>query len=271
MCNLEEENNINVLFFGDIVGKPGRDFFIEKLSYLKETYKADFIFANGENCASGYGITPKIAKNLIISGLDGITLGDHVWDQKILIEEIDNIDNICRPANLPNECPGKDFIIVNKNNFKVAIFTVLGRSFMKIKAECPFKTSDLLIKKLKPEVNSIIVEIHAEATAEKIALGRYLEGKVSLVVGTHTHIPTADGQLLKMGTGYITDVGMCGSYDSSLGMDLQNVIKVFLDGIPRRFIIATNDVRLYGCYVTIDRKTGLAISFKNILLYKDNN
>lgn len=259
-----KNNNVNIVFLGDIVGSPGRNLLIEKIPFIKTQYKTDFIIINGENAAGGKGISYKIANNLLSLGIDAITLGDHVWDQKDMNLNINKITKLCRPANLPEECPGASYVMLHIDNFVIAVFTLLGRTFMKIKSECPFKKADLLINKLKNKVDAFIVEIHAEATSEKVALGRYLEGRVAMVVGTHTHIPTADAILLKGQTGYITDLGMCGPYDSILGVKKDIIINCFLDGMPRRFEIAENNVRLYGCFASIQRSNGLCSEFKSI-------
>lgn len=255
-----------ILFIGDIVGRPGREFVISKLREIRENQGIDLVIANGENTAGLTGITGAIANDLIGAGVDAITLGDHVWDQKGFAEEIKKLERVCRPANLPQVCPGRDHVIVQVGDYRVAVFTVLGRTFMKIKADCPFRTSDSMIEKIGKNADAIIVEIHAEATSEKVALGRYLDGRVALVVGTHTHIPTADASILPKGTAYITDVGMTGPYDSVLGTDVQTIIDLFLDGMPRHFTVAKNDVRLCGCIVDIDEKTNLAKSFEPVCI-----
>lgn len=255
-----------VLFIGDIVGRPGRQFIINQLRSIREEHGIDLVIANGENSAGLAGITGAIANELIAASVDGITLGDHVWDQKGFAEEIKKLEHICRPANLPSVCPGRDFIIVNKGDYRVAAFTVLGRTFMKIKADCPFRTADAMIEKIGKQADAIVVEIHAEATSEKVALGRYLDGRVALVVGTHTHIPTADATILPKGTAYITDVGMTGPYDSVLGTETQTIIDLFLDGMPRHFTVAKDDVRLCGCVVEIDENTHLAKKFESVCI-----
>lgn len=252
-----------ILFIGDVVGRPGRTFLAEKLPELRERYQADFLIANGENAAAGAGITGKIARTLLQAGLDGITLGDHVWDQKILVPEIDQIDGLCRPANLPMSCPGKEFLILEKNGFRLGVFTVLGRTFMS-PCNCPFLEADRVLARLSGQVDAVIVEIHAEATSEKLAFGRYLDGRVAAVIGTHTHVPTADSVVLPKGTAYITDVGMTGPYESILGREIEPVLGRFLDGMPRRFEVANEDVRISGAALTIDEKTGLAGSIELI-------
>lgn len=258
-----------LLFIGDIVGRPGRTFVARTVQPLREQLGLDFIVANAENAAGGSGITAAIATTLHNAGVDGITLGDHVWDQRGFDLDIDKLPFLCRPANLPEALPGKKYLILENNDFKVGIFTVLGTTFMKKKVACPFRTADALIEELKPQVDAIMVEIHAEATSEKISLGWYLDGRVALVVGTHTHVTTADDCILPKGTAYLTDVGMAGPHDSVLGVQKEIIIETQLYGIPKRFDIATEDVRMCTCLVDIDAETGLASSFDRFCS-KDN-
>lgn len=243
---------LKLLFIGDIVGRPGREIIQERLSRIRSDLALDFVIANAENAAAGAGITGSIAKSLLDSGVDAITLGDHVWDQRGWESEITEIDRVCRPANLPKRCPGWDHLIIEARGFRVAVFTVLGRSFMGLKADCPFVTADRMIEQLKAQADAIIVEIHAEATSEKQALGWYLDGRVTAVLGTHTHVPTADATVLPKGTAFICDVGMTGPYASVLGREIQPVIARFIDGMPRRSEVATEDVRLSGALIEID-------------------
>lgn len=253
-----------ILFIGDIVGRPGRTIIHEKLSALREAYGATFVVANGENAAGGSGLTQKLANELFSYGIDAITLGDHVWDQRGFDIEINSLEFVCRPANLPDNNPGKRFIILEKNGFRLGIFTVLGRNFMPLKANCPFVTSGALIEELKTQTDALLVEVHAETTSEKVALGWFLDGKVSLVVGTHTHIPTADACILPKGTAYMTDTGMTGPYDSVLGRKTEAIIHRFTTGMPTRFPVAENDVRLCGCLVTLSDTLPLAHSIEPI-------
>jgi metallophosphoesterase (TIGR00282 family) len=243
---------LKLLFIGDVVGRPGRDIIQERLVRIRSEHSIDFVIANAENAAAGAGITGSIAKSLLESGVDAITLGDHVWDQRGWESEITQIDRVCRPANLPSKCPGWDHVIVETRGFRVAVFTVLGRSFMNTKADCPFLTADRLIEQLKAQADAIIVEIHAEATSEKQALGWYLDGRVTAVVGTHTHVPTADARVLPRGTAFMCDLGMTGPYASVLGRAIDPIVQRFIDGMPRRFDVATDDVRLSGALIEID-------------------
>lgn len=249
---------LKLLFIGDIVGRPGRDIVAESLPRLRREHGIDFVIANAENAAAGAGITGTIAKSILGDGVDAITLGDHVWDQRGWETEIGEIDHVCRPANLPAACPGLDYCIIEARGFRVAVFTVLGRTFMGMKAECPFLAADRMIEKLKARADAIIVEIHAEATSEKQALGWHLDGRVTAVLGTHTHVPTADATVLPQGTAFMCDVGMTGPYASVLGREVKPVIARFLDGMPRRFEVAEGDVRLSGALIEIGASSARA-------------
>jgi len=242
---------LKLLFIGDIVGRPGREFINERLRKIRLDHSVDFVIANAENVAAGAGITGMLAKSLLENGIDAITLGDHVWDQRGWETEISQIERVCRPANLPASCPGWDHLIIEARGFRVAVFTVLGRHFMGMKAECPFLCADRMIEQLKAQADAIIVEIHAEATSEKQALGWYLDGRVTAVLGTHTHVPTADATVLPKGTAFMCDLGMTGAYASVLGREVAPVVAKFLDGMPRRFEVATGDVRLSGALIAI--------------------
>ena len=242
---------LKLLFVGDIVGRPGRDLVAERLGKLRLQHSIDFVIANAENVAAGAGITGSLAKSLLESGIDAITLGDHVWDQRGWESEISQIERVCRPANLPAACPGWDHLIIEARGFRIAVFTVLGRQYMNLKAECPFLCADRMIDQLKAQADAIIVEIHAEATSEKQAMGWYLDGRVTAVLGTHTHVPTADACILPKGTAFMCDLGMTGSYASVLGREIAPVVAKFVDGMPRRFDVATGDVRLSGALIEI--------------------
>jgi metallophosphoesterase (TIGR00282 family) len=242
---------IKLLFIGDIVGRPGRDIVNEKLATIRREHAIDLVIANGENAAAGAGINGTIAKSLLSAGVDAITLGDHVWDQRGWETEITEIEHVCRPANLPASNPGWDHLLIESRGFKVAVFTVLGRTYMNLKTDCPFLAADRMIERLKGQADAIIVEMHAEATSEKQALGWHLDGRVTAVLGTHTHVPTADAQILPKGTAFICDVGMTGPYRSVLGREIEPVVGRFIDGMPRRFEVATEDVRLSGALIEI--------------------
>lgn len=242
---------LKLLFVGDIVGKPGRDIIIERMPKLRLEAGIDFVIANGENAAAGSGITSLIARSLLEAGVDAITLGDHVWDQRGWEQEITQIERVCRPANLPVSNPGWDHLIIESRGFRVAVFTVLGRHFMGLKADCPFLCADRMIEKLRAQADAIIVEIHAEATSEKQALGWYLDGRVTAVLGTHTHVATADARILPKGTAFMCDVGMTGPFQSVIGREIEPVVNKFVDGLPRRFEIASEDVRISAALIEI--------------------
>lgn len=246
---------LKLLFIGDIVGRPGRDMVMERVPRLRQELALDFVIANAENVAAGAGITGKLAKSILESGVDAITLGDHVWDQRGWETEIAVMDRVCRPANLPKSNPGWDHVIIEKRGFRVAMFTVLGRTFMGLKADCPFLCADRMIEQLRSQADAIVVEIHAEATSEKIALGWHLDGRVTAVLGTHTHVPTADACVLPKGTAFMCDVGMTGPYASVLGREVAPVIAKFIEGMPHRFEVAEGDVRLSGALVEISAST----------------
>jgi hypothetical protein len=246
---------LKLLFIGDIVGRPGRDLVMERVPRLRQELALDFVIANAENVAAGAGITGKLAKSILESGVDAITLGDHVWDQRGWETEITTMDQVCRPANLPKSNPGWDHVIIEKRGFRVAMFTVLGRTFMGLKADCPFLCADRMIEQLRSQADAIIVEIHAEATSEKIALGWHLDGRVTAVLGTHTHVPTADACVLPKGTAFMCDVGMTGPYASVLGREVAPVVAKFIEGMPHRFDVAEGDVRLSGAVVEISAST----------------
>lgn len=257
-----------ILFIGDVVGRPGRNFVVERLAGLRDELGADIVIANGENSAGGAGITKKIAEELLAAGIDAITLGDHVWDQKNFENEIDELEQVCRPANLPDNNPGRTHLVVEKDGFRLGIFTVLGRNYLALKSSCPFQTADAKLAELKNACDAVFVEAHMEATSEKIALGWHLDGRTCAVIGTHTHVPTADGRVLPGSTAYQSDAGMCGPYNSVLGRDKNEVISTFLDGMKRRFPVAADDVRLSGCLIDVDPETGQAVDFMRIEVAK---
>lgn len=257
-----------ILFLGDIVGRPGRNFVMERVAGLREESEADIVIANAENAAGGAGVTRKIADQLLDSGIDALTLGDHVWDQKNFEKEITGLERVCRPANLPENNPGRQHLIVEKDGFRLGIFTVLGRNYLALKASCPFEASDAKLLELREQCDAVFVEAHMEATSEKIALGWHLEGRACAVIGTHTHVATADGRVLPGGTAYLSDAGMCGPHDSVLGRNKQEVIATFLDGMKRRFPVAKDDVLINGCLIELEAGNGRACDFKRISVGK---
>ena len=249
---------LKLLFIGDIVGRPGREIVAERVPKLRTELGLDFVVANAENAAAGAGITGALATSILGSGVDALTLGDHVWDQRGWENEIGEMERVCRPANLPASNPGWDHLIIEARGFRIALFTVLGRQFMGMKAECPFLCADRMVERLRGQADAIIVEVHAEATSEKQALGWHLDGRVTAVLGTHTHVPTADAAVLPRGTAFICDVGMTGPYASVLGREVEPVIARFLDGMPRRCGVAEGDVRLSGALIEIGASSAQA-------------
>lgn len=243
---------IRLLFVGDIVGRPGREIVAERLARLRQKFDVDFVIANAENAAAGAGLTAALARPLLQAGIDGITLGDHLWDQKGFEAEIRQLERVCRPANLPVACPGRDHLVLEKKGFRLAVFTVLGRQYLNLKSECPFLASDRMLAQLSGRADAAFVEIHAEATSEKQALGWHLDGRALAVIGTHTHVPTADACVLPKGTAFLCDAGMTGPYESVLGREIEPIVSRFIDGMPRRVPVAERDVRLSGVLVEYD-------------------
>lgn len=246
-----------VFFIGDIVGRPGRSVVRSVLPAFREREHIDIVVANAENAAGGSGLTGRLARELRDCGVDAITLGDHVWDQKSFAAEIPSLEWVCRPANLYPENPGRSHLVVEKEGFRLGVFTVLGRNFLPPK-DCPFQVAGKKLESLAEECDAILMEVHAEATSEKVALGWFADGRAALVVGTHTHIPTADSGLLEKGTAYCTDAGMTGPYRSVIGREAEPIIERFIDGMPRRFEVAQKDIRLSGVIVEIDKNSGQA-------------
>jgi len=255
-----------IFFVGDVVGRPGREVLCAQAEALRAARGLHFIVANGENAAAGAGITPTIVGQLREAGVDAITLGDHVWDQRGFDEAIEGLEGVCRPANLPPSSPGRPWLLVERGGVRLGVFTVLGRHFMPPR-DCPFLAADRVIGELAAAgADVILAEIHAEATSEKIAFGRYLDGRVAAVVGTHTHVPTADATVWPGGTAYITDVGMTGPYDSVLGREVAPVLGKFLDGRPRKFDVASGDVRLSGAQVDWDESARRAAGIQLVVV-----
>jgi len=254
---------MRILFIGDIFGRPGRTIVRERLAGLVKEQQADLIIANGENSAAGFGITPQLAEELFDFGIDVITTGNHVWDKREIVEYFESANGnphsparrVLRPANYPAGMPGAGYYEGRKGDVPYAVINLQGRVFMASNDD-PFRKADEILKKIEAKV--IFVDVHAEATSEKISMGWYLDGRVTAVVGTHTHIPTADERVLPNGTAYITDVGMTGPYDSVIGVKKELVVGKFLNNMPVRFEAATGDVRLCGVLVDCDERTGKA-------------
>ncbi len=257
---------IKTLAIGDIVGSPGRKAMDRHLSAYIERESIDFVVANAENAAGGSGLTPKIVEELISYGVDVVTSGDHMWRKREMVHGINGLNRVIRPENFPTESPGKGHTVVEaKNGLPVAVLSLLGRVFMP-PADCPFKAADAVLAKLQTHTKVILVDMHCEATSEKVAMGWHLDGRASLVFGTHTHIQTADERVLPNGTGYITDVGMTGPYDSVIGRDKDKVLKKMITNLPERFDVATDDVRICGAMTTVDVETGKALHIQRVVI-----
>ena len=255
---------MRILFIGDIIGNPGRQAVKELLPGLKKEFDLAFTIANAENAAGGSGITAPVAQELFDFGIDVLTSGDHIWKKKEIFEVITQEERILRPVNFPLGAPGRGRGIFNtKANIKVGVINVQGRVFMEA-LECPFRTSREAQEILSKETKSIIVDIHAEATSEKVAMGWYLDGKASAVLGTHTHIQTADERILPGGCAFITDVGMTGPFDSVIGRRIEDVLERFITCVPTRFEVAKENIQLQGVVLDIDEQTGKARSIVRI-------
>ena len=246
---------MKILAVGDIVGENGLRKLKEILPNLKQQEKIDFIIVNGENVAGGMGITEKLFNQIIQAGADVVTLGNHTWSKKDIFNFIDN-EKLIRPANYPKGVVGKGYNIYKCKNKKIAVMNLLGRTNMGILTENPFLEADNIINKVRNEVDYIILDFHAEATAEKIAMREYLEGRVNIIFGTHTHVQTADEEITKSGMGYISDLGMTGPKDSVIGMDKRASIKRFVTTLPEKYRIAEGESKFNGCIFEIDDETG---------------
>ncbi|CAN5367239.1 TIGR00282 family metallophosphoesterase [soil metagenome] len=262
---------IRVLALGDVVGRPGRQIICNKLPALVKQRGVDLVVCNAENVAGGSGITQNLFNKLRSYGVDVMTLGDHIYKRIDIVPTLTNSDRVVRPANLSSQAAGKPFTVVTTNGgVQVCVFALLGRIFMsQLPADDPFAAADRVLKQMPAGVKVIVADIHAEATSEKVAMGHYLDGRVSFMFGTHTHIPTADAKILPGGSAYITDLGMCGPYDSVLGRRKDRVVKFMTTNMPHSFDVATNDVRLCGALAEIDEATGRAISVERIEVIGD--
>lgn len=257
--------HVKVLFIGDVVGTPGRNALKYALPELVRSRAVDCVIVNTENAASGSGLTPTLYKKFVDYGVHLMTLGDHVYRRTEIIPTLETSECIVRPANLPASAPGREFAVhQTAAGPKVAVVSLLGRLFLKMHANCPFAAAERVLALIPKEVRVVIVDIHAEATSEKIALGWHLDGRVSAVVGTHTHIPTADERILPKGAAYITDVGMTGPYDSVLGRLKERVISAMMTSVPTPFDVASDDVRVCGALITVESTTGRALSMERV-------
>jgi metallophosphoesterase (TIGR00282 family) len=263
---------VKLLFIGDIVGQPGRRAVKELVPELRQRHALDFVIANGENAAGGSGITPKIAEEIFSAGVDVITTGDHLWDQREVMELLEKEKRFLRPLNYPAGTPGQGSAVFQtrssepgtRNGIPIAVLNVQGRTFMQPPLENPFIAALDEVKKLRETAKIIFVDFHAEASSEKIAFGRMLDGQVSAVVGTHTHVQTADEQIFPGGTAYLTDAGFTGPHESVLGREITPVLQRFLTSTPQRFEVAKDRVMLHGALIEIDEASGKATAIRRI-------
>ena len=249
---------LTILFLGDVVGEPGRNAVIARLPQLKEQHGMDFTIVNGENAAGGRGITGKITIELLRAGVSVITTGDHVWDQKDVVAFLNLEPRLLRPVNYPAGAPGGGSIVLATAKGKVGVINVQCRTFMQPILENPFHAVEAAVTKMREETKNIVVDVHGETTSEKIALGRFLDGKVSAVIGTHTHVQTADEQIFPGGTAFMCDAGMCGPVNSILGRAIEPIMNRFISNLPASFPVAAGEVRLRGALIKIDESTGRA-------------
>lgn len=255
---------IKVLMVGDTVGKPGRKACQEIIPRLRESEPLDFVVVNGENLAGGSSVTKETIQEIFNCGVDVITSGDHIYKNKEAIQILEENPRVLRPINYPKQNPGRGFVVATTaHGVKIAVMNVMGRVFLQ-NLDCPFRSVEAAVNSVKNETSVILLDIHAEATSEKVAMGWFLDGRVSAVVGTHTHIQTADETILPNGTAYLTDLGMTGPYKSVLGRDIQQILAKFMTQIPNRTEVATEDVRLCGAIIEINAATGKALSIKRV-------
>ncbi len=255
---------MKVFMIGDIVGRTGRRAVRELLPGLIEEYNLDFVIANGENAAGGFGLTESVMNDLLDYGIDLLTTGNHTWDNKDIYNFIDQTDQVIRPYNYPADVPGEGIKVINKGDYTLAVVNLLGRVYLG-NYLCPFRSLDQAVTELDEEVDAIVVDFHAEATAEKEALAWYGDGKVSAIVGTHTHVQTADQRIFPQGTAYITDLGLTGGVNSILGMNIDEPLERFLTQMPNRFKVASGDSKLSGLIIEIDSETGQSKNVERIM------
>jgi len=257
---------LKVLFLGDVFGKPGRLILENRLQAIIQENNVDIIIANGENAAGGIGISPDICDNLFNMGVDVVTSGNHIYKKREIYDYIDDQPRLLKPANYPPGTPGRGYYILSDGKIgenKIAVINICGRVFIE-NLDCPFRCMDKILESIKDKTPIIVVDFHAEVTSEKVAMGWYLDGRVSAVIGTHTHVQTADERILPGGTAYITDVGMVGPRDSVIGVKKENIIERFLKLMPQKFIVAEGDYLINAVLVDIDEKSGRANDIKRI-------
>lgn len=260
---------MRILFIGDVFASPGRRIIAESLSGLISAERLDLVVANGENAAGGFGITPAIAEELFAMGIDVLTGGNHIWDKKETFDFLDREPRLLRPANYPGNLPGSGVHVGRaRNGVEAAVINLQGRTHM-LAIDCPFRKADGLLAALAPSVKVRIVDFHAEISSEKVAMGWYLDGRVSAVIGTHTHVPTADARVLPGGTAYQSDAGMTGPYDSVIGVETGIILRRFLTGLPVRMEPAKGKVELHSVVLDVDEETGLAVSIRPLVVARD--
>jgi metallophosphoesterase (TIGR00282 family) len=260
---------VRILLIGDIVGKPGVRIVTSALAGLRQREQLDLIIANAENALDGSGLSPTIYRKLIAAGVDCITLGDHIYRRNEICSVLTSESNIVKPANFPAKAPGKNFAVVKAaSGQQVAVFSLLGRIFMK-PVDCPYQAADRVLAEIPPDVKIRVLDFHAEATGDKQQMGRYLDGRVSAVLGTHTHVSTADEQILPGGTAFQCDVGMTGPHDSILGRRIDRVLETTITFQPTQFDVANGDVQLHGTIVDIDPETGRATAIRRLVLKEE--
>ncbi len=255
---------LRILFLGDVVGEPGRKAVMESVRQYKTERGVDFVIVNGENSANGRGLTPKITIDLLRAGVAVVTSGDHIWDQKEILPYIDTEPRLLRPLNYPLGTPGAGSVVLETPKGLVAVINVQGRTFMQPPLENPFRCMDEEVARLREQTPVIFVDVHAETTSEKIAMGRFLDGRVSAVVGTHTHTQTADEQIFPGGTAFLCDAGMCGPSESVLGREIRPIVDRFLTSRPILYPIARGPVKMHGALIDIDEATGLAMHIERV-------
>jgi 2',3'-cyclic-nucleotide 2'-phosphodiesterase len=255
---------VRILYFGDVVGRGGRKAVAEVVRRILARDEADFVVANGENASGGIGIDPGTAREMLASGVDVLTSGNHIWAKRDIYDYLEASDRLLRPANFAPGVPGRGAgVYATKGGVAVAVVNLIGRVFMG-PADCPFRAADDALARVGDRARVVLVDMHAEATSEKVAMGRYLDGRVSAVVGSHTHVPTADHDVLPKGTAYVTDTGMCGPIDSVIGMRTDLVVRRFLDQLPVRFEVGSGAIRVNGMRIDVDESTGRARSIERI-------
>ena len=260
---------MKILFVGDIVGSPGRQIVKDRLADIVAQRRVDLTIANGENAASGFGITPRLAEELFAAGAEVLSGGNHIWDRKEILDYIPHQPRLLRPANFPQGAPGSGlFVGAARNGVGYAVLNLQGRTFM-APIDCPFRAAERELARIPADVKVIVVDMHAETTSEKQAMGWFLDGRVSAVIGTHTHVATADAHVLPKGTAFLTDVGMTGPHDSVIGMDKEGIVRKFLDGLPARFEVGEGDVQMHAALIDVDESSGHARSIEHLVFRAD--